>query len=109
MGSDPKFRLGLGFRRGSRFGTRIGTRKPVRIGFTAGRQQPIVKLSEPGGARYRIASARNCVPDSRNCVSDSGNRVSDSGISFTGTGHSVSKRPLAWCYQSTPYLTGTWR
>jgi hypothetical protein len=89
MGSDPKF--GLGLRRGARF----GTRKPVRIGFTAGRQQPIVKLSEPGGARYRIAGSRNCVSDSRN-------RVSGSGISFTGTGHSVSECPLAWCHQSAP-------
>ena len=84
-----------------RRGARFGTRKPVRIGFTE-RQQPIVELSEPGGARYRIANSRNRVSDSWYCVSNSGNRLSDSGISFTGTGHSVSKCPLAWCHQSAP-------
>jgi hypothetical protein len=105
MGPVPKFRRGFGLRRGARF----GTRKLVRIGLTTGRQQPIVELSEPGGARYGIASSRNCVPDSLscvpgswNCVSNSGNRVSDSGISFTSTGHSVSKCPRAWCHQSAP-------
>jgi hypothetical protein len=85
-----------------RCGARIGARKLVRIGCTAGRQQPIVEFSEPGRARHGIASARNRIPYSWN-------RVPGTGNSFTGTGNSVSECPRACGNQSAAQHAGTWR